>query len=208
MSATGRGGERIASDNYPTPAWCVHRLLEVCPLPLASLGVRRWLEPCAGDGAIMRAVDTFLRPEDRPSWTAVEIRPEAAELIPARDGDLVHVGDFLRDAPPSGPFITIITNPPYSLAMEFIQRSFDLAPGAFIVMLLRVNFAASAARSTFMREFPPDVYVLPNRPSFTNGGTDATEYAWFVWPPIRRRTHGSFRVLATTSKEERGVRSG
>ena len=46
MSATNRGAVRNEHDFYPTPAWCVHRLLEAVPLPAG-----RWLEPCVGDGA-------------------------------------------------------------------------------------------------------------------------------------------------------------
>jgi hypothetical protein len=34
--------------------------------------------------------------------------------------------------------------------------------------------------------------VLPKRPSFTGGGTDATEYAWMVWGPTRT---GRLRIL-------------
>lgn len=32
-----------------------------------------------------------------------------------------------------------------------------------------------------MRSHTPDIYVLPNRPSFSGKGTDSIEYAWFVW---------------------------
>lgn len=32
-----------------------------------------------------------------------------------------------------------------------------------------------------MRANPPSLFVTPKRPSFTNGGTDSADYAWFVW---------------------------
>lgn len=44
---------------------------------------------------------------------------------------------------------------------------------------------ALGRRADFHRRHPSDVFVLPRRPSFTGGGTDATEYAWFVWGPGR-----------------------
>ena len=58
-----------------------------------------------------------------------------------------------------------------------------------------MNFLGSQKRAAFMRAFPPDVYGLPRRPSFTGGGTDATEYAWLVWTPERNRPSGSLRIL-------------
>jgi len=69
MSATGRGRERDEHDFYETPAWCVHRLLEAVP----QLPGGAWLEPCAGKGAIIRAVNEVRK--DPIHWTAVEIDP-------------------------------------------------------------------------------------------------------------------------------------
>ena len=70
-------------------------------------------------------------------------------------------------------------------------------------MLLRLNYLGSEKRAAFFQEVPPDVYVLPNRPSFVRGGNDSCEYAWFAWGPKRRRDEGRFAVLGTTSWEER-----
>jgi hypothetical protein len=66
--------------------------------------------------------------------------------------------------------------------MEFIERALREAPeDADVAFLLRLNFLGSQRRAAFHRSFPSDVYVLPRRPSFTGGGTDATEYCWMVW---------------------------
>ncbi len=35
-----------------------------------------------------------------------------------------------------------------------------------VAFLLRLNFLGADERSDFWREYPPDIYVLPNRPSF------------------------------------------
>ena len=78
MSSTNRGGKRQDLDVYPTPAWVVDRLLEVVDFPGG-----RWLEPCAGDGAIMRAVNAW-RADVR--WDACELR---AECTPALDASPV-----------------------------------------------------------------------------------------------------------------------
>jgi hypothetical protein len=106
--------------------------------------------------------------------------------------------DFLRKTPPDSPvFYVVITNPPYNQALEFVETS--MRWGRIVVMLLRLNWIASAKRHAFVRDHPPDVYVLPNRPSFTGKGTDATEYAWFVWG----MGGGRIEVLDLTPLDER-----
>lgn len=226
MSATGRSDVRRPSDFYRTPSWCVHRLLDRLDLPEGN-----WLEPSAGDGAILSAVDEALY----VTWTAVEIREEAIRELRRKSAAAVYVhGDFLTIAWDRR-FRVCITNPPYSLAWEFVRKG--LADADWVVMLLRLNWLGSQERSRFLRTQPPDVYVLPNRPTFcvvvrcvlgheksvlpedadglrrcgTDGCTakakktssDSTEYAWFVWPPHRERDHGQLMVLDSTGKEDR-----
>lgn len=199
VSATGRSDVRRADDFYQTPAWCVRRLMEAVEFPVGY-----WLEPCAGDGAIIRACNQVLAERsEKVEWTAVELRTEAHSSL-----------ELLADAPIMDDFLTAgldsydsewdvcITNPPYSLALPFIQAALPLAD--HVAMLVRLNFLASARRSGFFRTDMPDVYVLPNRPSFTeNGRTDATEYCWAVWTPERGRRRGYVHVLDETPAAER-----
>lgn len=200
MSATGRGAVRVEADFYPTPGWCVHRLLERVTLPGGD-----WLEPAAGGGAIIKAVNEWRI--DPIRWHAMELRAECAPAIRAlipegADGSEIFVGhDFLNRDLGGCDFQVVITNPPYSHALEFIQAALSL--GSYVVMLLRVNFLGSAKRSAFFRSEMPDVYVLPNRPSFTGKGTDATEYCWAVWTPERGRRSGRVEVLDETPAEAR-----
>lgn len=200
MSSTKRGRSRRPSDNYPTPFWCVRRLLEGVILPSGE-----WLEPCAGNGAIIRAVNE--RHGNSITWTAVEIRGKAAhqiELIPKRRRDSinVYVGDFLKmheEDKGATRFKVGISNPPFSLAMPFIRACREVCDHT--LMLLRLNFLASEERRAFMQQTKPDVYVLPNRPSFVLAGkTDSIEYAWFHW---YTGSEGKCVVLNATSIEER-----
>lgn len=75
----------------------------------------------------------------------------------------------------------IITNPPFSLALAFLQKS--LGEARTVISLLRLNFLGSQKRRAFWQEDRPShVLVLAERPSFSRDGrTDATEYAWFCW---------------------------
>jgi hypothetical protein len=180
VSATNRGergGE--GADYFPTPAWCVDWLLRAVDLPGGW-----WLEPSAGEGAIIRAVNA--RRTD-VCWSAIEIREEAMGALAravasgGRSG-AVDRDDFLTAAPRYAHVDhhdVVCGNPPFNAAAEFIARALRVAP--VVAFLLRLNFLGSQKRLDFWRRHPADVYVLSERPSFDGEGTDATEYAWFVW---------------------------
>lgn len=189
MSATGRGAQRRADDFYETPAWCTDAIVRA--LGLSQVDVA--LEPACGNGAIISAVGESIG--HRIDWYACEIDGDRARSCERRTGVFVFVTDFLS-SPKSRHADLIITNPPYSLAEEFIRKCLREWPESDVVMLLRLNFLGSQKRAEFLREHTPDVYVLPRRPSFTGKGTDATEYAWFHWPAGgHSRSRGSIEVL-------------
>ena len=81
-------------------------------------------------------------------------------------------------------FDLIVTNPPYSLAEEFVRKTVTLLTDRGVAMfLLRLGFLASQKRLPLWTK---DVRlrrlgVLTQRPSFI-GGTDVkTDYGWFVF---------------------------
>jgi hypothetical protein len=176
MSSTNRKGKnpkRAMLDYYPTPSWVVYRFLEKIQLPGGC-----WFEPCAGDGAIAKAVNQV---RSDVTWMLNEIQPEMATKLKELD-PLVTNQDYLtfNKTNEKTPRV-IITNPPFTLAMECLKKSFEINP-EYVVFLLRLNFLASKSRAQFMSENTPDIYVLSQRPSFTaNGGRDSIDYAWFVW---------------------------
>jgi hypothetical protein len=209
MSATGRGLARIPSDNYPTPEWATHRLIDrvlrKSIFPLASEA----LEPCAGDGSIIRAFKSHPGIVNWPiAWTASDIRPECASALAAlaykvRIGDFRAIGDWFGAVRPR----LTITNPPFNIAEEIIRAALGFSE--WVVMLLRINFLGSEERQPWLSQNAPDVYVLPNRPPFAlnkhgKPATDATEYAWMVWGPHSRgATRGNYEILDVTPLDVR-----
>ena len=179
MSSTNRGAERRERDFYPTPAKATKALLDwahnsVDDINLVMASV---LDPCAGDGAILRVAREF-----GCARLAYEIRPECRESLdivthPWR----VTIGDALAIKLDLFPVDAVITNPPFSLSREFIDAYRDRAP--FAAFLLPLNFLASQKRAAWWIANPPaHVLVLPFRPSFTGDGkTDSVDYGWFVW---------------------------
>jgi len=180
MSSTNRGAIRNDQDNYITPEWVVNALLDNIDLQGDEI-----LEPCAGDGAIIRAL--IQRYGNTKYYTAIEIRDERNNLLMAGADRIYNQLDFLKIGGPVNPQeTTIITNPPYGIAQEIIEHCFELYPEDDIIMLLRLNFLGSQKRKEFWERHPvKQIYVLSKRPSFTAGGTDSCEYAWFVWSKWR-----------------------
>lgn len=100
------GGEH---EFHPTLPWVTRALVDSGEIRLGGT----WLEPCAGGGAIIRAV-----PEVR--WLACEIRPECFEPLSelCDTGKLLDFwfGDFLADPLRAGMGIDwVVTNPPLPL---------------------------------------------------------------------------------------------
>jgi hypothetical protein len=200
MSATGRG-ERLGGDDdfYETPAYCVHRLLEKYSPPGGI-----WLEPGAGSGAIIKAVRQV---RTDMSWVAIEKQARFRKQLELLTVDTI-IGDYLTTWV-NLDVVLVLGNPPFSLAMEFIQHSMAAYPNADVALLLRLPFLASNKRATFMQAFAPDAYVLPDRPCFAKGDSDNTDYAWMVWPKLdpEDTDHvpeiGHLQVLASTPEELR-----
>ena len=152
-------------------------LLDDYPLITKPLSI---LEPCAGSGAISRQIkryypDAFLY--------QYEIRLEE-EFSLKNFGD-VRIGDFLQTN--LSHYAHVITNPPFSLAKEFLEHCFDQLPGAEIIMLLPLSILGSDERHEFWKINPPDtLWILSDRPSFINNKTDSSVYAWFGWKTIKK----------------------
>lgn len=172
---------------FPTPAWPVHALLRALP----DLPSGLWVEPAVGEGAIVRAVEE-LRP-GRQRWAICELRKGVAARTAAelrRLGiEVAHVfeGSFF-DAPATFNGADLaVTNPPFSLSLDFAEECLRRGgPASSTLLLLRQAFKAGVTRAAFHRRHPSDEHVLPRRPSFGHGGeTDKWDYSWFAWGPGR-----------------------
>lgn len=167
MSSTNRGAKRMERDAYPTPGWAVEAMAEKI---VWHGGIANVLEPCIGTGVI---ADVLLSNYvDSVDW---------AEIEQGRD---FLTYEFGRK------FDFVVTNPPFSLAKEFIDRSLTLAN--CVIMLLPLSFMGSKKRRDWWRSHPyTAIFYLSQRPSFTNDGkTDSECYAWVVFDSTGRQKIG------------------
>ncbi len=83
----------------------------------------------------------------------------------------------------------VVTNPPYSLAKEFVEKSLQIIPeGNKVAMFLKIQFLETKDRKEFFKENPPvRVWVSSSRimcaknGNFKSKESSAVCYCWFIW---------------------------
>ena len=187
MSSTNRGYQRHVSDFYITPQEPIKQFLEKF-LSIETLKQDiKILDPCAGGN----------EKYDMPYFKVLESlgfnNIRTADI--REDSQARFKLDFLNDVLDFEYFDLTISNPPFNLAIEFINKALNNTKNnGFVVMLLRLNFFGSQSRKKFFAEnMPKYCFVHSKRISFfpedfeldgkvyKKGSTDSIEYAHFVW---------------------------
>lgn len=178
--------DRVDNDFYATDPKSVHKLLLKYGINGGNI-----LEPCIGNGNIANAIKDFYNNKGL-NITGVDI------VDRGYPNTIVH--DYLTWETDKK-FDCIITNPPYSLAKEFVAKSMTLLndgydedgyPNGQLIMFLKIQFLEGAKRKELFEKYPPKyIYVFRNRmatwnngePLDPNGKRWATTmcHAWFVW---------------------------
>ncbi len=193
---------RYDFDDYPTPRWCVARLMETPRLA----GVRAVWEPFAGQGLLLDELLRWLPEIEAVYATEIQTEHVAAGRGAVPRAEWTHA-DALSCAVPS--VTHVITNPPFKHAQAAVER-FLGAGVPSVTFLLRLNFLGGADRTAWLRTcMPRYVDVLPNRPAFRRSkktgkwGTDSIEYAWMTWEPGGFGDRSELTILSDTPKEVR-----
>jgi len=176
-----------ASESFETPPWAVEAILAVEPL------TRTVIDPCCGTGVLAKAADamghrTFAM--DKYSWG-----------YGSTGQDFLEENYLWKEIPGA----TVLMNPPFSLATDFVEKAFECGAKK-IICFQRFAWYESARRRGFWEKFPPNrVYVCADRasswrvdipPHLRTGGAK-TAHAWFVWEP----GHPSGTLLGRLSKK-------
>jgi len=119
-----RSGDAVkvvsAPDLFPTPRDLAHRMVRAAGI----MGGERVLEPSAGTGELVRAIQNAATGADNVRVVAVEINGQVADALAARRQKIVGAndetmrivyGDFLEQtAEGLGTFSVVVMNPPFS----------------------------------------------------------------------------------------------
>ena len=173
MKKTGKSfaqRKQRKSDNYYTPYSITEQLLENEKFDYS----KSVLEPASGEGAI------------------IDVLSKKFIIENIYSGDIKHGIDFLSGFIHGNFYNYIITNPPFSLAFEFIQKSKQIATEKF-AMLLPLSYLHGQKRYEEKIFKDPNypltkVYIFTRYPMLTDKvredgkyNTGMMVYAWFIW---------------------------
>lgn len=164
--------ERVKDDFYATPKNATRAILDKVELKGSIL------EPSCGNGFISEVLKEYY-----PN----------SEIV---SQDLVDRGygiggiDYLNFNP-NRKFDNIITNPPFALAKEFIEKSLELANDK-VIMFAKIQLLESKSRKDMFLNSPLKyIYVFSDRVNPLRNGESLDEkgkpwastmcFAWFVW---------------------------
>jgi hypothetical protein len=174
--ARGAKRRQAKAGYYKTQLWAALALFERLRID------DRVFDPCCGSGTII----------------------EAARMlgIEANGSDIENRGfsgcwifDFLTSAKAVERVkgATIVGNPPYHLAVDFVRRAMEVLPlGGRAAFLVPLAFIESEVRAPLFKEFPPRaIYPFGNRTSMPPGSLlkhrkvkaqgGSVAFAWYVW---------------------------
>ena len=172
MSTTRK---RVRNDYYATPYETTESLLNIEKFKGS------FLEPCVGGGHI---VDIIKKYYPHSNITCLDL------VDRKYPNTIVH--DFLTYKFDKK-FDNIITNPPFSLAQKFFEKSINIINNdGKIAMFLKIQFLESERRKILFKKYPPKyVYVFSKRVNPWRNGSPTDEkgkpwsgtmcFAWFVW---------------------------
>lgn len=169
--------ERVENDFYATPFEATREILKREEL------VGSILEPAAGQGHISKIIREFYPNSEIISTDLVE-REDKFNIGLQGNTDFIR-HNFKRK------FGTIITNPPFKLAQQFVERALQLAEHK-VIMFAKIQFLESKSRRELFEKYPPArIYVFSERVNPLRNGMEVDEkgkpwastmcFAWFVW---------------------------
>lgn len=175
-------------DDFPTPPWATRALCSWLRTQGYEIEGMTCREPAANRGHMVRPLLEYF------------YQVEAADAYDYGAG--FPVRDYLFGPLPE-PVDWTITNPPFRLAEQFIERA--LATSGCVAMIVRAAFLEGQGRyeRLFAKTPPSHVLQFTERVVMHKGrlapeGSTATAYAWLVW--VDRAADTKLRWIAPCRK--------
>lgn len=174
---------RVENDYYATPFSATEALLNALNESGETLSSGTILEPSAGEGHIVKVLKDF--------YPYNEIVANDIAYRSSRLGIDVNGGIDFLNYEPHRKFDTIITNPPFALAQEFIEKALELS-NHYVIMFAKIQLLEGDKRRKMFDNSPLKyVYVFSKRVNPLRNGEATDEngkpwastmcFAWFVW---------------------------
>ena len=174
---------RVENDYYATPFNATEALLNALNESGETLSSDTILEPSAGEGHIVKVLKDF--------YPYNEIVANDIAYRGSRLGIDVNGGIDFLNYEPHRKFDTIITNPPFALAQEFIEKALTLT-NRRVIMFAKIQLLEGDKRRKMFDNSPLKyVYVFSKRINPLRNGEATDEngkpwastmcFAWFVW---------------------------
>ena len=167
-------------DDFPTPPWATRALVEHVIGTPELLRAKTCLEPACGRGYMAKPLAEYFGQVDSADAYHYGFAP---------------VRDFLTYPYEALSHDWVITNPPFRLAEEFVERALVVAREG-VAILARTVFLESVGRfeNIFSINPPSKFAQFSERVPMVKGRVDpkastATGYAWFVWEKGAEITH-------------------
>ncbi len=178
MAGGNPANGRVENDFYATNPKAVKMLLDEY-----AFNGERWLEPCVGQGHISKTISEIYNND---------VIIDGIDLVDRGFPDTI-VADFLTYES-DNKYDVVISNPPFSLAQEFIEKGLSLLKDkGQMAMFLKIQFLEAGKRKEFFEKYPPKyIYVFRDRMATWNNGNEINPetgkkwattmcHAWFIW---------------------------
>ena len=176
LAGTSTTRDRVDEDYYATPYNSTEALLNNVKFE------GKFLEPCVGGGHIAEVIKKYYPNNEIIGYDLVD-----------RGYPNTIISNYLTSNFCETKYDSIITNPPYSLAQEFLEKSMSIInKNGKIAMFLKIQFLEGVARKEMFNKYPPKyIYVFTKRQNPLRNGSPIDEngkawastmcFAWFVW---------------------------
>lgn len=174
-------------DDFPTPPWATRALVEHVILPCldGDPGKQSVWEPACNRGYMAKPLKEYF---GRVYTSDInDYSQEADDFCQDRVIDFLWPGSESPVIEAHG-IDWIITNPPFRLAEQFVERAFSLKPRGGVALILRTAFLEGIGRhEKLFSVTPPNLVAqFAERVPMVRGRIDqeavsATAYCWLVW---------------------------
>lgn len=167
-------------DFFPTPPWATRAL---CEHVIDIRGKSVW-EPACGEGYMANALKEYARRVDASDVHDYSYHTEP--LAQQRVIDFLWLGNLAPHQEVLG-VDWVITNPPFRLAQQFVERGLQVARIGVAVLVRSVFIESIGRYESLFKPRPPSIMAqFVERVPMVKGRVDptastATSYCWLVW---------------------------